>query len=206
MIAAKTKSASVNSTGEPGRVPPPGKIKIRFAPVEPVTFQIKHRMKTPIQNNPLHPALFQVAALMENQIPATPRFFESTPDLTWTALAGLKLEAAKSNSNAARTKTSPGTPRRGAGRSLTGPRLAEFHLCAPQAKSVKLAADFTEWDKFPLDLIKSDDGVWRASVPLPPGHHSYRFIIDGQWCDDPHCARRAYHEFFGTAIAEVEVE
>ncbi len=76
---------------------------------------------------------------------------------------------------------------------------AEFYLEAPSAKSVKLAADFTEWEKFPIDLVKSGDGVWFIKVPLPPGHYSYRFIVDGQWHDDPRSNP------FGTAGSMVKV-
>ena len=81
---------------------------------------------------------------------------------------------------------------------------AEFHLQAPSACSVKLAADFTDWEKHPLDLIKSEDGVWFTLVPLSPGQYAYRFIVDGQWRDDPHPARRAPNPF-GTANAVVVV-
>jgi hypothetical protein len=41
------------------------KISIRFADEQPLYFQIKHSMKTPLQNIPLHPALFQIAARLE---------------------------------------------------------------------------------------------------------------------------------------------
>ncbi len=64
-------------------------------------------------------------------------------------------------------------------------KITEFHLEAPFAESVKLAADFTEWEKFPLDMMKSEDGLWFITVPLPPGPCLYRFIVDGRWYDDP---------------------
>jgi hypothetical protein len=41
------------------------KINVRFADEEPLHFQIKHSMKTHLQNIPLHPALFQIAARLE---------------------------------------------------------------------------------------------------------------------------------------------
>jgi 1,4-alpha-glucan branching enzyme len=82
----------------------------------------------------------------------------------------------------------------------------EFHLEAPFAESVKLAADFTEWEKFPLDMMKSEDGVWYTTVPLPPGHYSYRFIVDGEWCDDPRSMLRLHSNPFGRANAVMEVD
>ena len=82
-----------------------------------------------------------------------------------------------------------------AGSSMTGLKPGEFHLQAPQAKSVKLAAGFTDWEKNPLDLTKSEKGDWILIVPLPPGSHPYRFIVDGQWCDDPNAAQRMTNPF-----------
>jgi hypothetical protein len=85
-----------------------------------------------------------------------------------------------------------------------GLKNTEFHLEAPSAGSVKLAADFTDWEKSPLDLIKSEDGVWFTIVPLLPGSYAYRFIVDGQWCDDPQPDRRVVNPF-GTTNAVVNV-
>jgi len=64
-------------------------------------------------------------------------------------------------------------------------REVEFQLEAPSAASVLLAASFTAWEKFPLNLIKMRDGIWSIFVPLLPGIYAYRFIVDGQWRDDP---------------------
>jgi 1,4-alpha-glucan branching enzyme len=83
-------------------------------------------------------------------------------------------------------------------------KITEFHLEAPFAKSVKLAGDFTEWGKFPLDMMKSEDGLWFITVPLPPGPCSYRFIVDGQWHDDTRPDQCAPNPF-GTVNTIVEV-
>lgn len=80
----------------------------------------------------------------------------------------------------------------------------EFQLDAPLARSVKLAADFTDWDRFPVEMTQSTEGIWWTSVPLLPGRYSYRFIVDGQWCDDPQNIRRAANPF-GTSNAVVQV-
>jgi hypothetical protein len=74
-------------------------------------------------------------------------------------------------------------------------KKTEFVLMAPAAKSVQLAADFTEWEKFPLEMIRSENGVWFTIVPLSPGHYSYRFIVDGEWCDDLDCPNRMPNSF-----------
>jgi hypothetical protein len=41
------------------------------------------------------------------------------------------------------------------------------------------------------------DGVWRATVKLEPGTHHYRFLVDGEWRDDPECTLRAPNPFGG---------
>ena len=83
-------------------------------------------------------------------------------------------------------------------------RDIEFRLAAPEARSVELAADFTDWAKSPAKLAMSRDGVWQTAVSLPPGQYSYRFIVDGQWWDDPCCTQRVANPF-GTTNAVVSV-
>jgi hypothetical protein len=46
-------------------------------------------------------------------------------------------------------------------------------------------------------MIKAENGSWFIIVPLPPGEHPYRFIVDGQWQDDPQAARRVPNPFGG---------
>ena len=74
-------------------------------------------------------------------------------------------------------------------------KRTEFSLEALSAKSVKLAGDFTNWEKAPLEMTKANNGVWRVEVPLASGNYSYRFIVDGQWRDDPNCASRIPNPF-----------
>lgn len=63
--------------------------------------------------------------------------------------------------------------------------LVQFRLDAPQAQSVTLAGDFSNWS--PAHAMKrSEDGVWTIVVPLSPGVHEYAFVVDGQrWVPDP---------------------
>ena len=65
-----------------------------------------------------------------------------------------------------------------------------FSITAPDAANVVLVGSFTHWQQKPIHLKKESGGVWRATVELPPGTHHYRFIVDGQWCDDPECTLR----------------
>lgn len=62
-----------------------------------------------------------------------------------------------------------------------------FSITAPGAISVILVGTFTQWQKQPIPLKRDSGGIWRVTVALPPGSHHYRFIVDGQWYDDPEC-------------------
>lgn len=90
-------------------------------------------------------------------------------------------------------------------RALPQLRNVEFSFHAPGARSVQLAGDFTNWEQFPLDLMRSEDGTWFTFVPLAPGQYNYRFIVDGQWMDDPNSRQRIQNPF-GTSNAIKTVE
>jgi 1,4-alpha-glucan branching enzyme len=76
-------------------------------------------------------------------------------------------------------------------------RAQGFMFRAPEAISVQLVGDFTHWQEKPISLKKEDGGVWRASVQLSPGEHHYRFLVDGEWRDDPECRMRVPNPFGG---------
>lgn len=76
-------------------------------------------------------------------------------------------------------------------------RQQTFAFSAPDASSVQLVGDFTQWQEHPINLRKGMDGVWRTTVELSPGTHHYRFLVDGQWRDDPECVLRAPNPFGG---------
>ena len=70
-----------------------------------------------------------------------------------------------------------------------------FSFTAPGALSVQLVGDFSHWQERPINLHKGPDGVWRTTVPLPAGTHHYRFLVDGQWRDDPECTVKVPNAF-----------
>lgn len=74
-------------------------------------------------------------------------------------------------------------------------RQQTFAFSAPGALSVQLVGDFTRWREHPINLQKGADGVWRTTVQLSPGTHHYRFLVDGQWHDDPDCILRSPNPF-----------
>ncbi len=70
-----------------------------------------------------------------------------------------------------------------------------FAFCAPAARSVQLVGDFTHWQKKPVNLRKNDRGVWTTVIDLAPGTYHYRFLVDGEWRDDPECTLRVTNPF-----------
>jgi 1,4-alpha-glucan branching enzyme len=61
--------------------------------------------------------------------------------------------------------------------------------------SVLLVGDFTHWQQKGIPMQKGRDGVWMATVELPPGKHHYRFIVDSEWRDDPECTLRVANPY-----------
>lgn len=60
-----------------------------------------------------------------------------------------------------------------------------FELNAPQARSVFLAGEMTNWEAGKLPMTRGDDGRWRVDVELGRGEWVYKFIVDGRWTADP---------------------
>lgn len=52
------------------------------------------------------------------------------------------------------------------------------------AKKVILAGTFNDWNEHKQEM-KFIDGTWTATLNLPGGKHSYKFIVDGNWMTDP---------------------
>lgn len=49
-----------------------------------------------------------------------------------------------------------------------------------------VAGSFNGWNASAAPMNDDDgDGVWEASVPLDPGSHTYKFVVDGEWIPDP---------------------
>lgn len=66
-------------------------------------------------------------------------------------------------------------------------KAVEFKLDASGVNQVTLAGDFNNWDSNSFPLKKDKKGVWKKEVNLKPGRYEYKFLVDGQWQNDPHC-------------------
>jgi len=80
-----------------------------------------------------------------------------------------------------------------------------FTLMAPQATSVQLVGDFTRWTEHPVNLHKNTNGTWEATVSLRKGLHLYRFLVDGDWRDDPESVL-SIHNPYGTQDSVIHVD
>jgi 1,4-alpha-glucan branching enzyme len=66
-------------------------------------------------------------------------------------------------------------------------KKVNFSLLAPDAQKVSLAGDFNDWDVNTHLLQKVSNGTWEVNIDLNPGKYEYRFVVDGEWKNDPDC-------------------
>lgn len=90
--------------------------------------------------------------------------------------------AGKAVAMAARTYDAPAV--------AVGPRRVDtgiqFSLQAPSAAEVMVTGEFNNWARDGVRLRRDpSDGLWKATVDIPPGEYEYRFVIDGIWMRDP---------------------
>lgn len=75
-------------------------------------------------------------------------------------------------------------------------KRVHFELDAPEAKEVAVTGSFCDWDDR-YDLKRREGGRWKRTMNLPPGRHEYRFIVDGEWRDDPRSPERVPNPYGG---------
>jgi len=73
----------------------------------------------------------------------------------------------------------------------------EFILDRPDATAVCLAADFNQWNAGELKMKRDKQGVWKVKVKLAPGTYLYKFVVDGEWIEDPANPNRQEDPFGG---------
>ena len=80
-----------------------------------------------------------------------------------------------------------------------------FSYSAPDANDILLVGDFNNWDMSSNPLNKNDSGEWETSIKLNPGTYAYRFIVDGEWHNDPKALEKIPNEF-GTQNDKIVIE
>jgi 1,4-alpha-glucan branching enzyme len=92
--------------------------------------------------------------------------------LLWAAVLAVGLAGCAARS-AAVPQATPG-----------GVRFVFFHS---SARSVALVGSFNQWSTTSHALARSGGrGSWSIVTPLPPGEHTFMFVVDGrQWVSPP---------------------
>lgn len=80
-------------------------------------------------------------------------------------------------------------------RKNTDERDVEFTLPGnQQAQHVYVCGTFNRWAETELALKKNNDG-WQITIPLQPGVYMYKFIVDGNWIEDPNNPDKIQNQF-----------
>jgi len=74
-------------------------------------------------------------------------------------------------------------------------RKIMFSFESSDAKEVILMGDFNNWNPKKHPMKKDGDGKWTKAVILPPGQYEYKFLVDGQWKEDPQSGRICPNKF-----------
>jgi len=64
-------------------------------------------------------------------------------------------------------------------------RRVTFSFESSDAKEVILMGDFNNWNEKKHPMKSDENGLWNQSVVIPPGNYEYKFLVDGQWEEDP---------------------
>jgi chromosome partitioning protein len=118
-----------------------------------------------------------LAASLETNLKATP---EASPEASPETNLEATPEASPETSPEATSETSP---------ALQAPREVVVRFRDTEANDVRIAGDFNGWvpDKGVRSLIESEGQtrVWTKILRLPPGTYQYRYVVDGEWREDP---------------------
>jgi len=76
-------------------------------------------------------------------------------------------------------------------------KKVQFEFPAPEAEEVCLAGGFNNWDTNANPMKKDKKGIWKTALSLKPGRYEYRFLVDGNWENDPVCSCCVPNEFGG---------
>ncbi len=67
---------------------------------------------------------------------------------------------------------------------------------AGSSRSIHVAGDFNNWSSTNNPLRRNDKlGVYEAVIPIVPGRHQYRLIIDGVWQADPYNPHKQRNDY-----------
>lgn len=69
-------------------------------------------------------------------------------------------------------------------------RRIKITLEAPDATEVLLLGDFNQWNPKAHRMRQEYNGTWSKILMLPSGRYEYKFLVDGEWQEDPEASLR----------------
>ena len=73
------------------------------------------------------------------------------------------------------------------------------------AKKVILSGTFNRWDEQAFKMKKTVGG-WELTLQLNPGTYEYKFIVDGNWMEDPNNPAKHRNEYDGyNSVVSIKV-
>jgi 1,4-alpha-glucan branching enzyme len=84
-------------------------------------------------------------------------------------------------------------------------QVVRFEVFAPGAHAVFLAGSFNDWNPTATPMTACGEAKWVKELSLSPANYQYRFVVDGQWIEDPK-ANDSVPNPFGGCNSVVHVE
>jgi len=73
-----------------------------------------------------------------------------------------------------------------------------FSYNDPDAQAVYVAGDFNNWNAQDLALVRQESGAWTLAVDLDAGTYEYKYVVDGNWVEDPDNPEKKSDPFGGS--------
>lgn len=78
---------------------------------------------------------------------------------------------------------------------MSAKKKIKFRFSAPSAQKVSLAGSFNNWDTNICLMKKDKKGIWTTTLSLEPGRYEYKFVVDGNWYNDPEAKETVLNEW-----------
>ncbi|MCL2213796.1 MAG: isoamylase [Treponema sp.] len=84
------------------------------------------------------------------------------------------------------------------------PEGLSFTFEGPPGEIITVAGNFNSWDPFMYELKEGPAGIYKITIPLPPGKYQYVFFHRGERYVDPYNPQRIYARD-GSAASEITI-
>ena len=74
---------------------------------------------------------------------------------------------------------------------VSSKRICRLEFKHEPGAKVSIAGSFNDWQPSATPMVAVGDGLWVKELSLPPGRYEYRFVVNGQWVDDPNAKETA---------------